>query len=283
MTISPNPASAPRVALVTGSTNGLGHAVIRHLMAGRTTVILHGPTPAAVDAARERIALAGLDTTRLETEVADFTRLDEVAALADRVAARHPVLDVLVNNAALAPTDTRTVTADGHELAHQVNYLAPYLLTRSLWDPLMAARPARVINLSSSLHRTANLNWGDLERERNYSRTGAYAQSKLALAMFTRAVAVAAGGRIESVSVHPGNLATGLLPLYARFGEPAAEGAQVVARLCDRGTPIRNGAYYDRENQAPSAPLAADDKAVARLWKATAKALELDRQPAAAR
>lgn len=281
MTPSPSPVSAHRVALVTGATNGLGHAVVRRLLADRLTVVLHGPTTASVDAARERIALAGFDTTRLETEVADFTRLDQVAALADRVAARHPVLDALVNNAALAPTDTRTLTPDGHEIAHQVNYLAPHLLTRLLWDPLGAARPGRVVNLSSSLHRTANLNWGDLERERNYSRTGAYAQSKLALTMFTRAAAVAGGGRVLCACVHPGILATGLLPLYARVGVPAAEGAHVVAQLCDPSAPIRNGAYYDGENEAPAAPLVADDKAVARLWKATAKALGLDRQPAA--
>ncbi|HEV3173468.1 MAG TPA: SDR family NAD(P)-dependent oxidoreductase [Actinocrinis sp.] len=272
--------STPRIALVTGSTNGLGHAVARRLMADGTTVILHGPTPASVDAARERLGLAGLDLTRLETEVADFTRLSDVAALADRVAARHPVLDVLVNNAAVAPTDTRTLTEDDHELAHQVNYLAPYLLTRLLWDPLGAARPGRVVNASSALHRTANLNWGDLDRVRGYARIGAYAQSKLALTMFTRAAAVAAGGRILAVSVHPGILSTGMLSLYARVGQPVADGADVVARLCRPETTVRNGAYYDGESEAPVAPLAADDKAIARLWKATAKVVGLDRQPA---
>jgi NAD(P)-dependent dehydrogenase (short-subunit alcohol dehydrogenase family) len=269
-----------RVALVTGATNGIGHAVARRLLAKGVTVILHGPTAPSVDAARERLALAGFDTRRIETEVADFTRLAHVTALADRVAARHPILDVLVNNAALAATDTLSLTEDGHESTHQVNYLAPYLLTRTLWQPLRTGRPGRVVNLSSSLHRTGNLNWGDLDRARAYSRTAAYAQSKLALTMFTRAAAVAAGGQILAVSVHPGIINSGLLPLYSRVGAPVTEGADIVARLCHPETSLRNGAYYDGETEAPTAMLAADDKAVARLWKATAKAVGLDRQPA---
>jgi NAD(P)-dependent dehydrogenase (short-subunit alcohol dehydrogenase family) len=270
---------SPQVALVTGSTNGIGHAVARLLLAEGMTVIVHGPTEEAVKAARERLVLAGFDPARIETEAADFTRLSEVNALADRVVARHPRLDVLVNDAATAGTDTRSVTEDGHELTHQVNYLAPYLLTRRLWGALNAPAQSRVVNLSSSLHRTANLNWGDLDRAKNYSRTGAYAQSKLALTMFTRAAALAGGNRVLAVSVHPGIVNSGLLPLYSRVGAPVDEAALAVARLAAPSTALTDGAYYDGQCVAPVAALVSDDKAVARLWKATAKAVGLDREP----
>jgi NAD(P)-dependent dehydrogenase (short-subunit alcohol dehydrogenase family) len=274
--------AAPRLALVTGSTNGIGHALARRLLAEHTSVILHGPTAEGVEAARERLLLAGFDAARIETEAADFTRLSDVAALAVRIARRHHKLDLLVNNAALVGTDTRAVTEDGHELTHQVNYLAPYLLTRLLWDALSAPAQSRVVNLSSSLHRSGNLNWGDLDRSRNYSRTGAYAQSKLALTMFTRAAAAIGGRQILTVSVHPGVVNAGLLPLYGRVGVPATEGADAVARLCSPATALRDGAYYDGQVEAPTAALADDRKAVARLWKVTAKAVGLDRELATA-
>lgn len=281
-TMSAAHVSAPRVALVTGATNGIGHALARRLLAEGMTVILHGPTSEQAEGARDRIALAGLPTDRVELEVADFRDLGAVAELAARVEARHPRLDVLVNNAATGGSETRVLTKDGHELIYQVNYLAPYLLTRQLQVPLCMTGHGRVVNLSSSLHRTGNFNWGDMDRSRNYSRTGAYAQSKLQLTMFTRAAAAAAVDRLQVVAVHPGVIASGLLPLYARAGAPAAEGAAAVARLCLPATAVKNGAYYDIETEAPTGSLVNDERAVARLWKTTAKAVGMDRMPASA-
>ena len=271
--------AAPAVALVTGATNGIGHGVARRLLAEGMTVIVHGPTAEQVEGARERLLSAGLPVERIKTEVADFRSLRAVAELAARVEARHSSLDLLVNNAAVAGTDTRVLTEDGHEVTHQVNYLAPYLLTRALWVPLCLHRQGRVVNVSSTLHLTGNFNWGDLDRAKNYSRTAAYAQSKLQLTMFTRAAAVAAGAQLTTISVHPGVIASGLLPLYARNGAPIAEGAETVARLCLPATAVQDGAYYDGATQAPVAALVNDERAVARLWKATAKAVDFDRIP----
>lgn len=271
--------AAPSVALVTGSTNGIGHGVARRLLASGMTVIVHGPGAEHVEAARDRLLLANLPADRIELEVADFRDLRAVHELAARVEARHPRLDVLVNNAALAGSDTRAVTTDGHELVHQVNYLAPYLLTRLLWGPLRAAGQARVVNVSSALHRTGNFNWGDMDRTKHYSRTAAYAQSKLQMTMFTRAVAATALNGILCVSVHPGVVESGLLPLYARRGGPTAEGAEAVARLCLPETVLVNGAYYEGRVEGPVASLVDDDRAVARLWKTTAKAVGFDLMP----
>ena len=269
--------AAHPVALVTGATNGIGHAVARRLLAEGMTVIVHGPSVEQVEAANDRLAAAGLPAERIELEVADFRSLDAVSALASRIESRHPCLDVLVNNAATAGSDTRVLTEDGHELTYQVNYLAPYLLTRRLWVPLSMTRQGRVVNVSSTLHRTGNFNWGDMDRAKHYSRTGAYAQSKLQLTMFTRALAAASGDQIVAASVHPGVIASGLLPLYARYGAPVAEGAEAVARLCLRETEVRDGGYYEGLVQGPMGSLVNDERAVARLWKATAKAVGFDR------
>lgn len=253
---------APRTVLVTGATSGIGWETAR-LLAGRgDTVIVHAPDQASGDDAIARLTTAGADTLRLRLVVADFSRLDEVRAMAARVAEEHPVLDVLVNNAAVAAPERRTVTADGNELSFQVNFLAAYLLTHELSGPLSARPGSRVVNVSSAMHRTASISWSDPQRAKRYSRLAAYAQSQLALTIFTREQAP-----WTSVSVHPGVCDTALLPLYAHEGDSAVEGASRVVRLCDPAAEVVPGAYYDRTALSPAAPVAMEDRTVRRLCK----------------
>ncbi|MGW1075997.1 SDR family NAD(P)-dependent oxidoreductase [Streptomyces sp. NPDC002537] len=253
---------ASRTVLVTGATSGIGWETAR-LLAGRgDTVVVHAPDQASGDDAVARLVAAGADTLRLRLAVADFSRLDEVRAMAARVADEHPVLDVLVNNAACAAPERRTLTADGNELSLQVNFLAAYLLTHELSGPLGARPGSRVVNVSSAMHRTASISWGDPHRTKRYSRLAAYAQSQLALTIFAREEAP-----WTSVSVHPGVCDTALLPLYAHEGDSAVEGAERVARLCDPATELVPGAYYDRTALSPAAPVALEERTVRRLCK----------------
>ncbi|MFJ7077510.1 SDR family NAD(P)-dependent oxidoreductase [Streptomyces sp. NPDC098781] len=251
-----------RTVLVTGGTAGIGHETVRQLAERGATVLLHGRTAEEARAAADAlVATAGVDADRLCTYAADFARLDEVEALAHRVVAEHPHLDVLVNNAGMAAPERHTVTADGNEIAFQVNFLAHYLLT-CLLEPALTSDPGgRVVNVSSSLHRTASISWADPNRARRYSRLAAYAQSQLALTVF------AADPRVAAVSVHPGVCDTALLPLYAHEGVTPAEGAGHVVRLCDPAVEIVNGAYYDRGERVDPAPAATEDRTVRRLTK----------------
>ncbi|MEU7163084.1 SDR family NAD(P)-dependent oxidoreductase [Streptomyces morookaense] len=255
-----------RTVLVTGATSGIGWETARLLARQGDTVVLHAPDRASGDDAVDRLVAAGADRLRLRLVVADFSRLDEVRAMAARVADEHPVLDVLVNNAAVAAPERRTMTADGNELALQVNFLAAYLLTKELSGALSARPGGRVVNVSSSMHRTASIAWNDPHRARRYSRLAAYAQSQLALTVFARAAAPAGAGW-TSVSVHPGVCDTALMPLYAHEGDSATEGAERVVRLCDPATDIVPGGYYDRTALSPAAPVAMEDRTVRRLCK----------------
>ncbi|MEV0442106.1 SDR family NAD(P)-dependent oxidoreductase [Streptomyces spectabilis] len=251
-----------RTALVTGATSGIGFETARLLAERGVTVLLHGRTVdearAAVDAL---IAATPADAVRPHPVAADFTCLEEVERLARDVVTDHPHLDVLVNNAGIAAPERHTVTADGNEIAFQVNFLAHYLLTSLLEPALTSERGGRVVNVSSSLHRTASIQWSDPNRARRYSRLAAYAQSQLALTVF------AADPRVTAVSVHPGVCDTVLLPLYAHEGAAAAEGAAHVVRLCDPAVEIVNGAYYDRAERVEPAAAAREDRTVKRLTK----------------
>ncbi|MFE2065216.1 SDR family NAD(P)-dependent oxidoreductase [Streptomyces sp. NPDC059467] len=253
---------SPRTVLVTGATSGIGQETARQLAERGATVLLHGRTAEEARAAADRlIATAGIEAGQLCTYAADFARLDEVEALAGKVVTEHPHLDVLVNNAGMAAPDRHTVTADGNEIAFQVNFLAHYLLT-CLLEPALTSEPGgRVVNVSSALHRTASIQWSDPNRARRYSRLAAYAQSQLALTVF------AADPRVTAVSVHPGVCDTALLPLYSHEGSSPAEGAAHVVRLCDPAVEIVNGAYYDRDARVEPAPGATEDRTVRRLNK----------------
>lgn len=200
-----------RTVLVTGATSGIGLETARQLAERGATVLLHGRTAEEARAAADRlVATAGIDAGRLCTVGADFTRLDEVETMAARVVAEHPHLDVLVNNAGMAAPERHTITADGNEIAFQVNFLAHYLLT-CLLEPALTSNPGgRVVNVSSSLHRTGSIQWSDPNRARRYSRLAAYAQSQLALTVF------AADPRVTAVSVHPGCATPRCSPLRPR-------------------------------------------------------------------
>ncbi|MFI6056260.1 SDR family NAD(P)-dependent oxidoreductase [Streptomyces violascens] len=254
-----------RTVLVTGATSGIGYETARQLAERGATVLVHGRTTDEAQAATDRlIATAGVEAGQLCSYAADFTRLEEVETLAHRVATNHPHLDVLVNNAGMAAPERHTVTADGNEIAFQVNFLAHYLLTCLLETALTSDPGGRVVNVSSSLHRTGNIQWNDPNRTKRYSRLAAYAQSQLALTVF------AADPRVAAVSVHPGICDTALLPLYAHDGVNAAEGAAHVVRLCDPATEIVNGAYYDRDQRVDPAPAATENRSVQRLNKLAA-------------
>jgi NAD(P)-dependent dehydrogenase (short-subunit alcohol dehydrogenase family) len=149
---------SPATVLVTGATDGIGYATARRFVDDGATVYLHAPDQPSGEDAMTRLVKDGAEPLRLHLVVADFTRLDEVAELADMLTPTLPALDVLVNNAAVAGAERRTYTQDGHEVTFQVNYLSAYLLTTKLVRKLASAR-GRVINLSSVMHRGGNLFW----------------------------------------------------------------------------------------------------------------------------
>ncbi|MWA09580.1 SDR family NAD(P)-dependent oxidoreductase [Streptomyces sp. BA2] len=251
-----------RTVLITGATSGIGYEAARFLAERGATVLVHGRTPGEARAATGRLAAtAGIGAGQLCPFSADFARLDEVEHLAHRVVTEHPHLDVLVNNAGMAAPERHTITSDGNEIAFQVNFLAHYLLTGLLETALTAGPGGRVVNVSSSLHRTASIQWNDPNRSRRYSRLAAYAQSQLALTVF------ASDPRVTAVSVHPGVCDTALLSLYGDEGASAAQGAAHVVRLCDPATEIVNGAYYDCDERVEPAAAATEDRTVKRLSK----------------
>lgn len=160
-----------KVALVTGSTSGIGKAIAQGFAAAGARVWVHGRNAEAGE------ALAGELGGRFVR--ADLSVEDEVAALADAVRSAETKLDVLVNNAGveiIMPIDQLRLT--DLDMIWKVNIRAPFQLTHALLPLLRAAAGASVINITS-IHDTMP-----------YPHNAAYSASKAALAMFTKAIAV---------------------------------------------------------------------------------------------
>jgi len=205
---TPNPAHAARpgqqVALVTGSTSGLGRAVAVALGSRGWHVAVHGR-----DAARGAEVLSEIRDTGGSAAFygADLGSIAETSQLAEAVACDLDRLDVLVNNAGIWLTgdDGRRTSADGLELSFHVNYLSGYQLTHALLPLLARSAPARIVNVASVAQTP--IDFDDPMLERGYSGGRAYGQSKLAQILFTFDLAEQLEGTGVSVNaLHPSTL-----------------------------------------------------------------------------
>jgi NAD(P)-dependent dehydrogenase (short-subunit alcohol dehydrogenase family) len=172
-------------ALITGSTDGVGRLVARRLAISGARVLLHGRRD---DKGRDTLAEIQREARRSRAEYyrADLASLDAVRDLAREVTSGHERIDILINNAGIGfgpPDGRREISRDGHELRFAVNYLAPFLLTHLLLSTLRRSVPSRIVNVASI--GQAPIDFDDVMLTRQYDGTRAYAQSKLALVMFT--------------------------------------------------------------------------------------------------
>ncbi|MEU8372946.1 oxidoreductase [Micromonospora sp. NPDC048894] len=198
-----------RTAVVTGANSGLGLVTATALAHRGAHVVLAVRDTAAGRQAGRRIG------GNVEVRELDLASLASVRAFAAGLAAAHPRIDLLVNNAGAVLLGPRRTSADGHELHLATNLLGHFALTGLLLDNLAAARAARVVHLSSITHRNAHLDFADLMGERGYRGAAAYGRSKLATTVFGVELdrrLRAAGAPVLSVLAHPGVTRTNLTP-----------------------------------------------------------------------
>jgi retinol dehydrogenase-12 len=200
-----------RTVVITGASDGIGRALAATCAAAGARVVMVGRNEAKTRHAASVIR-SRTGNEAVSVEIADLLRLDEQAELAARLAAAHPVLHALVNNAGALFLE-RALTADGLERTFALNHLAPVQLGVRLLPALLAAAgpggPARLVTMSSRAHRRARLDLDDLQGARRWSGWGAYAASKLGNVLFTRALAARVDARRLCVhAVHPGVVAS---------------------------------------------------------------------------
>jgi NAD(P)-dependent dehydrogenase (short-subunit alcohol dehydrogenase family) len=201
------PDQSRRVVVITGGNSGIGFETARVLTARGATLVLACRDPqkaeVAADALRRNVPGADVQTIAL-----DLASLASVRACAVALRGRFARIDVLVNNAGVMAIPQRD-TAEGIELQIGTNHFGHFALTGLLLDMI----GARVVTVSSLLHRRGSLDVADIPRPRHYDPNRQYAASKLANLLFAYELdrrLKAAGRSLISVACHPGYSATNL-------------------------------------------------------------------------
>lgn len=232
--------------LITGATDGIGLETARKLKELGHEVIIHGRNPEKLEDVASELSA---DSFR-----ADFSSLTEIRKMAEEILLKYSKIDVLINNAGIFKT-SNPKTSDGYDIRFMVNTFAPYLLTKQL---LPILKNGRVVNLSSAGQAAVDFEamLGNVDLD-DYQ---AYAQSKLAITMWSRYVAnqLGADGPVI-IAVNPASL-LGTKMVREGFntsGNDINIGVNILVGLSlDPEHLNHSGEYYDNDNGRYALPKA---------------------------
>jgi NAD(P)-dependent dehydrogenase (short-subunit alcohol dehydrogenase family) len=201
-----------RVAIVTGSSSGIGYETARVLAKKKATVVIAVRNMekgnAAANKIREEYKNADVKVMEL-----DLANLESVRKFADQFMLDYSRLDLLINNAGvMVPPYSKT--ADGFELQLGTNHYGHFALTGLLIDIIKDTKDSRIVTVSSGAHQYGKLDFHDLNWEkRKYKAWTAYGDSKIANLYFTYELDRKLKEKNQStlvVASHPGWTATEL-------------------------------------------------------------------------
>ena len=204
------PDQSGRVAVITGANGGLGLETAEALAVAGAHVVMAVRNQEKAAAARDRI-LATRPDASLELVSLDLGNQTSVKEAAAKIAADHPAIDLLVNNAGLMAMPERQ-TDDGFEMQFGVNHLGHWTFTAGLLPCLLRAdaqgREPRVVTVTSvARFMTTGLDPRNPHLRGKYSAWGAYGQAKLSNYVFGLGLQRAfddAGVGVQSLVAHPG-------------------------------------------------------------------------------
>lgn len=275
-------AMSPRVTLVTGATDGIGKQTALMLARRGHYVIVHGRSLEKVQAVCDLLAREAPGVP-VGACVADLALLDEVQDAARYLLEDNPVIDVVVNNAAVVQ-QTRSLTSQGWERTLMVNHLAPFALTHLLLPALRKSAQGRVVNVSSMAHRNGRIDLHDLHLARGaYEPYQAYANSKLANVLFTFELARRLKDTAITVNaLHPGVIATKLLSDGLGFGGggDVEKGARTSVMLADDPALAKvTGRYFENERESRVSDRAHDEALQRAFYEASAELVGVEPLP----
>jgi len=273
--------------LVTGGNSGIGFEAAKDFAGrGATTLIVSRNKERGEEA--KRLIIEHSQNQQVYLYIADFSLLRSVNKLADTILEKHPIINVLCNNAG-GSNAIRTITSEGFETTFATNHLGSFLLTLRLLPALRQAAQsgiARVVFTSSYGHKHSPLDFNDLGLEKNYKSLKAYGRSKLMNLLTARELQKRCDdSNIVVSSFHPGAVRT---PIWSKGGTVAKalgffmnpfmvsieKGADTLIWLAsseDVDSLQAHGHYFLKRQRAQTASFATDD-AAKKLWE---RSLEL--------
>lgn len=228
-----------KTIFITGSTDGIGLLTAITLRAQGHNVLLHGRDAAKLQAAAAELG-AGTQTYQ-----ADLSSLEATQALAETLLADHDRIDVLINNAGVLKSGN-PILPNGQDLRFVVNTLAPYVLTQALMP--IIPRDGRILNLSSAAQAPVNLD--AMRGGQRLDDMGAYAQSKLAITIWSQEMARAQPDGPTVIAVNPGSLLASKMVKegFGVEGHDLQIGADILCRLSlEPAFADASGKYWDND------------------------------------
>lgn len=294
-----------KICVVTGGSTGIGKATAVVLArAGATVVLVSRDEGRGRGAVADVMAASGSESVRWLQ--ADLSSQGAVRRLARVLHDLYERIDVLVNNAGVIVHE-RQLTVDGLERQFAVNYLAGFLLTNLVLDLVVASPAGRIINVASQI-QAQQIDFGNLQGEKQYSGFAAYGLSKVGNVMFTHTLAKRLADTSVTVnSLHPGVIDTGLLAEFntawsgtrpqaqpkrrgllksvrravsggsGTGGAPTEVGGQAVAYLAMSDEVVEVSGQYFKDNRvSPPSPIAFDEELTEQLWAVSVELTQLD-------
>lgn len=232
---------AQKTILITGSTDGIGLETAKALVTTGHIVILHGRNVEKLKRVETQLSALG----NVKSYASDLSDFNAVIAMTESIKRDVKQIDVLINNAGVFKTSS-PVMSSGLDMRFVVNVFAPFILTQRLLPVIPTS--GRVINLSSAAQ--APVSETALKGETTLSDSAAYAQSKLAITMWTNHMARKLSGRPIFIAVNPGSLlGTNMVKdAYGMAGKDINIGVKALTYLAlDPDVDNHNGEYFDND------------------------------------
>lgn len=264
--------------MITGASSGLGKvAALEMAKLGYHVIMVCRDQKRGLEALDEVQTQTG--NKLVDLMICDLGSLASIKAFHQAYVKKYDDLNILINNAGLA-VSTRLETADGFELQLGVNYLGVFALTNLMLPQLKKGSPARIINVTSMAYKSGKIQFNDLQLKNRYQSMNAYAQSKLAVVLFTRLLSDKLKHHNITVNcLHPGLSGTQmgvnrdngsgklLASIVKLFFQSPEKGAQTTLYLATSNdvAPV-TGQYFFKKKVQPLAANALDNEVAEKLW-----------------
>ncbi len=210
---------------MTGSSRGIGRSIALAFAAQGSRMVIVGRAQPTLDRVAEEILRFGAQALPVSCNV---TQKEEVEALRQKIASRLGTVQILINNAGIAPAASFLEMDDRlWEEVFKVNLTGTYYCCKAFLPEMVNARWGRIINIASTVAKVA------------YPNISAYTASKHAVLGLTRALAVeTAKFGVTVNAICPGYVRTELTLNNAELmAEKTNKGVEEIIRLFEHTSP----------------------------------------------
>ena len=192
-----------KTILITGGTSGLGKELAQRFLSDGNRVITISRNGKEIHDFKKQLIIYKCD----------LSDLSEVAEFANTLAETKQKIDLLINNAGVLSPPDFLMTKDNYEFSYQVNFLSHYFLTLLLIEKKVL-NPSLVVNVSSPIYKSGDLNLDRILNQNNYGLFRAYASTKLFMALFSVKLSM---DSVNSFSYNPGTFNSSIYRMQRRW------------------------------------------------------------------